>query len=340
MRPTAPRDAAEPAPALRSARFRREREADWKRLEDLLARIERGGAASLTASEVIALPRAYRATLSALAVARETSLDRSLTEYLEALSTRAYFAVYASKVPVRRRLAGFFLHGWPDAVRGLWRETLASFLITVLGALAAYLLVAGDPDWYYSLVGDMAQGRTPATSTEALRDGLYHDEGASGLASFAAFLLNNNARVAIFAFALGFAFCVPTAALLLYNGAILGAFLALYVSRNLGVELGGWLLIHGVTELFAILLAGAAGLRIGWAVAFPGALTRLGAAAQAGREAAAVVAGVVLMLMLAALIEGFGRQLITSDVARYAIASTTALLWGLYFYAPRGARGA
>jgi hypothetical protein len=44
------------------------------------------------------------------------------------------------------------------------------------------------------------------------------------------------------------------------------------------------------------------------------------------------------MLMLAGLLEGFGRQLITSDVARYAIAAGTALLWGVYFYAPRPER--
>ena len=325
------------APPLRSARFRREREADWQRLEDLLARIERGGASSLTAAEVIALPRAYRATLSALAVARETSLDRGLTDYLEALSTRAYFAIYASKVPIRRRVAAFFARGWPEAVRSLWRETLASGVLMGLGALVAYLLVASDPDWYYSLTGGMAQGRTPAASTESLREGLYDSEGVSGLSAFAAYLLNNNARVALFAFALGFAFCVPTVALLIYNGAVLGAFFALYASRNLGTELGGWLLIHGVTELFAIVLAGAAGFRIGLAVAFPGPLTRLASAARAGRQAAAVIAGVVIMLVLAAVIEGYGRQLIKADAARYGIAALTALFWGAYFYWPREA---
>ena len=45
--------------------------------------------------------------------------------------------------------------------------------------------------------------------------------------------------------------------------------------------------------------------------------------------------GVVIMLMLAGLLEGFGRQLIGNDLARYAIAAATALLWGLYFYGPR-----
>jgi hypothetical protein len=47
------------------------------------------------------------------------------------------------------------------------------------------------------------------------------------------------------------------------------------------------------------------------------------------------MAGVIVMLMVAGMLEGFGRQLITSDVARYTIAGLSAVIWGLYFYAPR-----
>jgi uncharacterized membrane protein SpoIIM required for sporulation len=54
--------------------------------------------------------------------------------------------------------------------------------------------------------------------------------------------------------------------------------------------------------------------------------------AEAGRVAATVMAGVVVMLAVAGLLEGFGRQLITLTPARYAVAGTTALVWGFYFY--------
>jgi hypothetical protein len=142
----------------------------------------------------------------------------------------------------------------------------------------------------------------------------------------------------LLAFALGFALGVPSIVLLLMNGAMLGAVLHVFISKGLGFEFGGWLLIHGVTELFAIVLAGAAGMRIGWAVAFPGDRSRLEAISETGRAAGAAMMGVVIMLLLAGLLEGFGRQLIVNDWARYAIAAATALIWGLYFYAPRPAR--
>lgn len=329
-------------PRLKSQRFRQEREADWRRLERLMDRVEKGSAAALTDDEILAIPVLYRSTLSALSVARATSLDRGLIAYLETLSSRAYFFVYGARGSLRANLAEFFAGGWPAAVRGLWRETLVSALLMTLGALAAAWLVGQEADWYYAFMPpEMSGGRDPAASTAALKATLAGKAESDGLSAFATFLFTHNAQIALLAFALGFAFCVPTALLVLYNGAVLGAFLTLFISRGLGVEAGGWLLIHGVTELFAVILAGAAGLKIGWAMAFPGEQRRLDAATSAGRQAATVMAGVVVMLFVAGLLEGFGRQLIADTAARYGVALVSAVIWGAYFYGPRreAARG-
>jgi uncharacterized membrane protein SpoIIM required for sporulation len=325
-------------PRLKSQRFRQEREADWRRLERLIGKVEKGGIADLSDEDILAAPVLYRSALSALSVARATSLDRGLIDYLETLCARSYFFVYGARETLWGQLAGFFRETWPRAVKGLWRETLASFALLMAGALIAAWLVSHEADWYYAFMPKaMAGGRDPAASTQALRDTLFSG-GKDGLSFFATFLFTHNAQIAILAFALGFALCLPTAALVLYNGATLGAFFTLFASRGLGVEAGGWLLIHGVTELFAVVLSGAAGLRIGWAVAFPGEDRRLDAIAHAGRHAAAVMGGVVVMLFLAGLLEGFGRQLITDTPARYAVAIATAVMWGAYFYGQRGAR--
>ena len=327
---------------LRSQRFRAEREADWRRLESLVVRLERSAPSSLSTEDLLALPVLYRGALSSLSVARATSLDHSLIDYLETLAARAYFFVYGARSTLAQKLARFFAADWPAAVQGLRRETALSAAIMIFGLVVGFTLTVGDAAWFIALVGDMAGGRGPAVSTAQLRAILYDGGGpngtAGGLSVFATYLFTHNAQIALFAFALGFAFGLPTAMLIAYNGCSLGAMLALYVGRGLGLELGGWLLIHGVTELFAVTLAGAAGFRIGWAVAFPGRASRVDAAAAAGRQAATAMAGVVVMLVVAGLLEGFGRQLITSDVARYGIAAASALAWGLYFYLPRGGR--
>ena len=325
--------AGDPA-VLRSRRFRDAREGDWRALERLLDRLERGSLNRFTDAELTELPTLYRSALSSLSTARGVSLDQALQDYLEALCARAYFVVYGVRA---RPLAGvmrFFAWGWPAAVRRLGRETLASGGILILGALGAFLLVRAQPDWFSGLIpGDMVQGRGPDADPAVLRQALY-GEGRSNLGIFAASLFSHNAQTALFAFALGFAFCVPTAMLMLLNGAGGGALLAVYVRAGLGWQLGGWLLIHGVTELLAVTLAGAAGFRLGWTCAFPGARTRALALAQEGRRAAQVMAGVVLMLVIAGVLEGFARQLILNDWARWAVALTTALLWGGYIYGP------
>src|ERR1700722_3916404 len=114
---------------LKSQRFRAEREWDWRRLEGLLRKVEGKSASSLTDDELLAIPVLYRATLSSLSVARATSLDHSLVEYLESLSTRAYFFVYGTRAGIGTRLGRFFRETWPAAVRGLWRETLVSLAV-------------------------------------------------------------------------------------------------------------------------------------------------------------------------------------------------------------------
>jgi uncharacterized membrane protein SpoIIM required for sporulation len=320
---------------LKSYRFRKEREAEWQRLEELLARFESGRQSALTEDEIVAIPRLYRATLSSLSVARSISLDKNLLEYLESLSTRAYFCVYGARVTLLERIRQFFGQDWPRAVGDLWRETLLSTALTLIGAVAAFALMKQSPDWFSSLVpAGIAHGRGPGASTEMLRDTLFGPQNIDGLSVFSTFLFTHNAQIALFAFALGFACCLPTALLMIYNGMMLGAFFVVFNDQGLGVEFGGWALIHGVTELFAVILAGAAGFRLGWVLAFPGRQSRLEALSRAGRDAAVVMAGVIVMLALAGLLEGFGRQLITSTWVRYVIAAASAAFWLFYFYRP------
>jgi uncharacterized membrane protein SpoIIM required for sporulation len=321
---------------LKSHRFRTEREADWRRLESLLGRVQRGGAASLMPDELLEVPVLYRQALSSLSLARAISLDQQLILYLESLCARAYFFVYGVRSRPSERVARFFTEDWPAAVRGLWRETLVSAAIGVVAAVVAYVLVRQDPDWFNALMpGAMAQGRDPSATTAYLAGTLHQKlNGHEALELLATFLFTHNSQIAIFAFALGFALCLPAAALIAFNGASLGAFLALFGSRGLMVPAVGWIMIHGVTELFAITLAGAAGLSLGWAAAFPGQRTRLEAIGQAGRRGGLVMAGVIVMLFVAALLEGFARQLVQPDLARYAVAAATAVVWGGYFYGP------
>ena len=330
-------------PLVNATRFRQAHEGDWERLEQIVTRMEKRSIRSLSDEDLLDLPALYRTTLSSLSIARDTSLDRALIRYLERLCTRAYFQIYGVQTPAWRQLTGFFAGAWPDAVRSLWRETAFCVALTFGAAALAYLLIRSDPTWFYSIIPEgLAQGRDPSASAQFLRSTLYDKSGKDWLGVFATFLFTHNAQIAIFAFALGFAFAVPSVLLILYNGLMLGAIYAVFAAKGLGPNLAGWLMIHGTTEIFAICISGAAGMRIGMAIAFPGRAARMDAAVQAGRTAATAMAGTIIMLAGAGLLEGVGRQTITDDSLRMLIGAAVLVGWLAYFYAwpaRRGARG-
>ncbi|HUD30591.1 MAG TPA: stage II sporulation protein M [Novosphingobium sp.] len=326
--------------ALRSDRFRMDREADWQRLEAIVARMEKGRLRGISDEDLLALPGLYRTVASSLSIARETSLDAATLAYLEALVQRAWFVVYGPRSSLTEWLRGFLGGGWSAAVRGVGFDILVALAVMMAGVAVGWLLVSHDPEWYFALMSrEMAGARVPGATPEALRATLFGDSEQQGMSVFAARLFSNNAQVSILAFALGFAFGIPTLLLLVHNLALLGAMGWLYHGAGLLTDFAGWICVHGTTELFAILLAGAAGLHIGRAIAFPGDRPVLQATAEAGRRAALVMTGVVLMLVVAALLEGFARQLVDDTFGRFAIGGSMLAAWCAYFFAFRGNAG-
>lgn len=321
------------ATGLKSLEFRRRREASWAQLERLVAQVERKGIGSLSAEQLARLPMLYRAAASSLSVARAISLDKNVVDYLDSLAGRAFFCVYGTKRRLFATASEFLAWRFPRTVRRYRGAIALAALVLALGAVASFILTGEDMERYYAFVPDaMAQGRNPTTSTEALRASLYHrEDAATRLAHFATFLFTHNARVGILAFALGFAAGAPTLLLVFYNGLLLGAFAALFHARGLSAELWAWLLPHGVTELLAVSVAGGAGLVLAWSLVFPGRHTRLQNLALRGREAGVLVVGAVVMLFVAALVEGIFRQTVHSVPARYGVALLTLALWALYF---------
>ncbi|MBI4952174.1 MAG: stage II sporulation protein M [Myxococcales bacterium] len=324
--------------ALKSYRFRAEREASWRELEALCMRVEERGLASLSEDELFALPGLYRATLSSLSVARAISLDQNVLAYLEGLCARAYVCVYGLR---RRGLAvlwEFLARGLPALVWGMRKELLLAIVLLGLGVATGLALTLADPERFYSFVEPgMAQGRGPSASQADLARVLFDGDDTPGslLTLFASFLFTHNAKIGIVCFALGIVAGAPTALLVFVNGLTFGAMVALHAQKDLLVEFLAWVLGHGVTELLAVCLCAAAGFVLGRSVVFPGRHGRLDSLALYGRRAGAVAIGAVGMFFVAALLEGFVRQLVPSTVVRAALASASGLLWLLYFWSGR-----
>ncbi|MDR0620524.1 MAG: stage II sporulation protein M [Deltaproteobacteria bacterium] len=323
---------------IRSARFRKGREESWRKLDELVTKLEKKGLKSLTDKEAIDLPVLYQAELSSLAVARNTVLDRYLIGYLEALSLRAYLAVYGPRVSLVE-LAGKFLRtGLPQAVWALRWHIVVSFSLLFLAILSGYVAVVVDNSNFSLFISHSeAGGRNFSATPDQLATFIYGNWTGlkDALVHFTNFLFRHNTQVSILCFSLGFFLGVPTTLLLIYNGLALGAMIGLHFEKGLGLDFIGWLSIHGVTELSAIVLSGAAGLCVAEKVISPGPGGRLANLAKRGRDAASVMIGVIIMLLVAGVLEGVFRQLIDHTLIRLAVATLTAAFWALYYLGGR-----
>ena len=332
-----------PAPGLviKSSEFRRGREQSWRDLEVLLDRVERRGIKALGPDELERLPGLYRSALSSLSVARAIALDRHLLLYLEDLALRAYLVVYGPRRNLVQDCKDFLLHGFPAAVQGARWHILVTLLALLAGGVAGFMLTVGDEAWFNTFVPEgMAGGRGPASTREALLSEEIFAPWPGVIDSFllfSSFLFQHNTVVGILSFSLGIAAGVPTLILIAYQGLILGAFLALHYDRGIALDFIGWVSIHGITELGAIVLCAAGGLLIAEKALFPGRYSRVESLARVGGEASRLAIGAVLLFFLAAILEGGFRQLVQMTLLRLLIGSGVAACWIFYLGQPLAA---
>ena len=130
----------------------------------------------------------------------------------------------------------------------------------------------------------------------------YYTENPA--ASFAGLVWTNNAWIALQAVAFGITGIWGP--FVLYQNAMgvgtAGGVMAAYGELDQFFSL---ILPHGLMELTAVFIAVAAGLRIFWAWVAPGRRTRAASLAAEGRSLFTVALGLVIVLFLSGLVEGF-----------------------------------
>ncbi len=307
-------------------RFVRERKSAWQRLEGLLTLLDRTRLSRLHREEVRELGRIYRRTASDLAIARAESRDPRLVNYLNSLVIRAHGRIYrAEAVEGGQRIGKFFAHEFPRAFRRTWRATALAFVVFMLFGLIGFFgawfdkefseIVGVDPYFREFVIG--ARQRWWENLNVANQVG-------------AGAIMTNNIYVTFLAFAWGALLGVGTLYVMAFNGANIGAVLALTYRAGFGNELVTFMVGHGVIELSCIFIAGGAGMLIGSAILLPGDLSRFDALRLRGREAIQLIIGCVPLLVLAGIIEGFISPAPIPPVFKFTIAAVTGI--ALYTY--------
>lgn len=313
------------------SRFIARNRPDWDELESLVQRA-RKSPRRLSPEERSRLDILYRRTTVHLAQVATRTTDARLIAYLNDLAASAHSVIYLPPRQSALQGAGRFLtEGFARMIARRWRFHAASAVLLIAGGLLGYLAAMSDPLAAYALMmpGDpRSPGSTPEQLLEVLRGGREQSGGEKF--AFASFLFGHNLQVGILSMAVGVLGGVFTTVLILYNGLMLGDFIAIHHRAGIHTEMWAWLLPHGITELGAIVLFGGIGLSLARAVISPGLLSRAESLKEAGVDAGRTAIGAGLMLVAAAIIESYVRQSHLSTSARLAFAGGTALFWAVY----------
>ncbi|MDC0714742.1 stage II sporulation protein M [Stigmatella sp. ncwal1] len=313
------------------AEFIEARRPRWEQLESLLDKAETGGLRLLSLEEARALGKMYRAVSSDLLWVRARSGSADVSAYLNDLVGRAYALTYPGK---RLRIAEvwvFVSRGFPALLRREWRMYLASVLMLLAGAGFGYIGMVMDPDAAHYLVPAEHLKIDPSerAAQEASGQGMSVEEQAY----FSSFLFTHNIQVAFLAFALGITVGIGTALMLFVNGLFLGALAQVYAAKGLAGWFWAWILPHGIPEITAICIAGAAGLVIARGMAAPRGLPRGVALRQEAVTAVKLLFGTLALFVLAGLIEGTVSQIHPPRLSvAFKVSFALAVGTGVYAY--------
>lgn len=292
----------------------------WDRLRQLTRRAGTG-VQRLSGAELKELVVLYQRTSSHLSYAQTNFHDPALTARLSQLVAGAGAIVYGSRRRSIRSVGLFFTRTFPAALWRIRAFVLVSAVLTFGPAIAVGGWLANSP----SALQATAPAAVRQTYVNEDFAGYYTSEPA---AAFAAEVYTNNVRVSVLAFGGGILLCIPTVLLLVTNGASLGQAAGLFAAAGQSAKFYGLILPHGLIELTSVIIAGAAGLRLGWAVIDPGDRARAAAIGDEGRRAAVLILGVIGTLLIAGIIEGFvtGSALPTAVRVGIGVAVEVAFL--------------
>jgi uncharacterized membrane protein SpoIIM required for sporulation len=304
-------------------RFVAERSERWTDLERLLERGDRRGP-----EEVRRLGALYREAAADLAYARRRFPGDPVVDRLTRVAGAARTAVYAGGGR-RPSLWAFLSRGYWALVRERPRVLLAAWALLLVPAALAWVWALDDPAGAVGLVpGEFQAAADPPSGGRGL--------GGGEAAAFSSAVLTNNIQVTFLAFAAGIAAGLGTAVVMIFNGSLLGAVGGLAAGAGNLRDFVDLVTPHGVLELSCIVVAGAAGLRMGWALVEPGPLRRGAALLAEARSGALIILGTAPWLVVCGVVEGFAdpKSLGLGGVLATGF-GLAGLYWGLVLWRGR-----
>lgn len=317
---------------MKQEQFKARHDCAWQEMETYLDNLDRGKPqTSFAASE---LPRRYRQLCQHLAIATARGYSRGVTDALHTLVLRAHQRFYGVPMAPWRAAGAFLLRDYPRVVRSHWRYLLAAAALFLLPVLLLTFIIPAYPEIAYTII-DPAQARQmEAMYDPELRERFGRKRESDDDFVMFAYYIRNNTSIGFQTFVGGLAFGLGTVFYLLFNGLFIGAIAGHLTGLGYIDTFWGFVAGHSAFELTAIMLSGAAGLKLGMALVAPGNYTRRLALRRAMSEAIKLMYGAAALFFAAAFVEAYWSSIASIPVLyKYLAGAFGWLVVLLYFVA-------
>ncbi|RMI25175.1 MAG: stage II sporulation protein M [Calditrichaeota bacterium] len=274
--------------------FLKQNSSRWKQLEAMLSRPHQ--------ADPDELARLFIEVTDDLSYARTFFPRSKTTQYLNGLAGRIHQLIYRNKKESKSRFVTFWGQELPRLFHKNRRYIAYSFLIFVLSALIGVVSTANDETFVRLILGDAYVNMTIENIKRGDPMAVYKQGSEAEMFSY---ITLNNIYVAFRTFAYGLLLSVGTVYILMINGIMLGVFQYFFYQHGLLGASALVIWIHGTLEIWAIIIAGAAGLVMGNSLLFPGTYTRRQSFMRGAREGMKMVVGLVPVFLTAGFLESF-----------------------------------
>jgi uncharacterized membrane protein SpoIIM required for sporulation len=295
-------------------------EPTWIRLA-VVTRRANHGISGLTTDEVEELVQLYQRTSSHLSFVRTNFREPALTARLTRLVASANSIIYGKRARTWRAVTRFFALTYPGAAYHFRRFILLAAVLFFGPAIVLGAWLTNDP----ATLDRSASLKVRQEYVHEKFEPYYSNQPAP---QFFAEVTVNNIVVSFEVFAFGAVTGgLGAVYLLVTNSALLGVVSAWMISEGDFGRFLGFIIPHGALELSAIVIAGGAGLAVGWSYIAPGDRLRSDAFRDAAQRLVTIIIGLMTMFLGAGLIEGF---ITGSGLPVWLRIGIGALLWIAY----------
>ncbi|MCG8571696.1 MAG: stage II sporulation protein M [Spirochaetes bacterium] len=297
---------------------------NWDQLENILKKKKK------SFSEIELLGQLYLKATENLSFAQTHLQGSNTLVYLNQLVRKCHLIFHRKSTSHIMKILKFLTLGIPETLYSIRYAILTSFLIFSLAITLSFFLVMENTE--------LAEMFVDSRTYEMIRSDLEFKEQFGNFDNIpedsriilSLFLWYNNSRVAITVFAFGITLGIGSVLVLIINGFMLGALLAIYYMNGYFADFTSLIMVHGSIELTAIVIAGGAAFHLAASVINPGRTKRVNKLVESGKKALNVIIGVVVFLLWAGLVEGLITPMKLPVDTRFTIAGLNIFILILY----------